>query len=584
MPELSRRDARWALAAVLALATFLDFYRLDAPSFSPYYGAAVRSMLSNWHNFVFAAFDPGGFLTTDKPPGALWVQAISAYLFGYSRFALCLPQAVAGVLSTALVYTLVARAFDRTTGVLAALFYGVVPITVAVNRYNLPDGLLVFVSLLAAAALLQACRSGRILWLLASGALVGVGFNIKLVAAWLILPALLGTWGLTGPRGRKLSGALAFLLAMSVVSLGWMSYVDTLPADQRPHVESSEDDTMLDTALFWDGLNRLPPGLVTALHLPAHPRPSPTRAFRPRRRQFEPGDSGSPGVTRLFDVSLAGQIAWFAVLAAAGMLLGRPRRDDPPERVAAWWLWTLWLLSIALVYSSTRSLHRHYLNMLSPAEAALAAWGVMAVWRHGGWLRPVVLVGSGLTGAAIMSCFPAMTPWTVGLLALTAVGLWSRPLALAALVVGPACWTGFALAIQPGQQFPFAGPELLAARLQAHPDNSRLEHYLEAHQARTRFMVAVSNASDASSLIISSGRPVLTMAGFTGRTPALTGVDLEAMVAHDEVHYFLIGGARRGGPDELSRWVRDHGQEVPDQAWQDAAGEGRRRPHLYFVR
>ena len=48
-----------------------------------YYAVAVRSMLLSWHNFFFMAFDPGGFITTDKPPLGFWLQVLCAKLFGF---------------------------------------------------------------------------------------------------------------------------------------------------------------------------------------------------------------------------------------------------------------------------------------------------------------------------------------------------------------------------------------------------------------------------------------------------------------------------------------------------------------------
>ncbi len=42
-----------------------------------YYSAAVRSMSTSWHNFLFASLDPSGVMTVDKPPLALWVEALS---------------------------------------------------------------------------------------------------------------------------------------------------------------------------------------------------------------------------------------------------------------------------------------------------------------------------------------------------------------------------------------------------------------------------------------------------------------------------------------------------------------------------
>jgi len=47
-------------------------------------------MLTSWHNFFFAAFEPGGSVTVDKPPLGSWVQAASASIWGGNGFALAL--------------------------------------------------------------------------------------------------------------------------------------------------------------------------------------------------------------------------------------------------------------------------------------------------------------------------------------------------------------------------------------------------------------------------------------------------------------------------------------------------------------
>ena len=38
---------------------------------------------SAWKAFFFGSIDPGNFITVDKPPAALWVQAISGRIFGF---------------------------------------------------------------------------------------------------------------------------------------------------------------------------------------------------------------------------------------------------------------------------------------------------------------------------------------------------------------------------------------------------------------------------------------------------------------------------------------------------------------------
>ncbi len=73
-----------ALAVVLLLAIFLHFFRLEQEGYGNlYYAAAVKSMLTSGHKFFFASFDPGGFVAVDKPPLGLWVQALSALVFGF---------------------------------------------------------------------------------------------------------------------------------------------------------------------------------------------------------------------------------------------------------------------------------------------------------------------------------------------------------------------------------------------------------------------------------------------------------------------------------------------------------------------
>ncbi len=52
-------------------------------------------------------------MTVDKPPLALWVQALSVRVFGYHPLSMLVPQALMGVASVALVYDLVRRRFGR---------------------------------------------------------------------------------------------------------------------------------------------------------------------------------------------------------------------------------------------------------------------------------------------------------------------------------------------------------------------------------------------------------------------------------------------------------------------------------------
>src|ERR1700730_12471993 len=183
------RSSPWpGLGGVMALALGLRLWRLDQNGFgTEYYSAGVRSMLDSPHNFLFNSFDPAGFVSLDKPPIALWVQVASAKLLGFSSLSVLLPQVLEGLASVALVYHLVARRFGVAAGLLAALFLALTPISVVIDRSSNTDSCLVLVLLLAAWALSVATERGSASLLVAAMALVGVGFNVKMLAAVVVL-------------------------------------------------------------------------------------------------------------------------------------------------------------------------------------------------------------------------------------------------------------------------------------------------------------------------------------------------------------------------------------------------------------
>src|SRR5437588_12054358 len=122
------------LAGITLISVFMNFYQLGKNGFDSYYSAAVRSMMDNWHNFFFAAYDPGGFVSIDKPPVGFWLEVASAKRFGFNSVSILLPQALAGVLSVWLLYYLVRRHFGVVAGLLAALALALNPISVVTNR------------------------------------------------------------------------------------------------------------------------------------------------------------------------------------------------------------------------------------------------------------------------------------------------------------------------------------------------------------------------------------------------------------------------------------------------------------------
>jgi hypothetical protein len=132
--------ARPELLALLVLAAVLNLWGLTINGWAnEYYAAAVRSMAHSWHAFLYGSFDAAGIQTVDKPPLALWVQALSVRVFGFHSLSILVPQALMGVASVGLVYDLTRRRFGRVAGGVAGLVLALTPITVAISRHNNPE-------------------------------------------------------------------------------------------------------------------------------------------------------------------------------------------------------------------------------------------------------------------------------------------------------------------------------------------------------------------------------------------------------------------------------------------------------------
>ncbi len=141
---IERLLARPELLGLLGVTAVLNLWNLSINGWAnTYYSAAVRSMSTSWHDFLYASLDKTGLMTVDKPPLALWVEALSARVFGFHPLSILVPEALMGVAAVALLYDLVGRRFGRVAGFVAGLAFAVTPVTVAIARHNNPDELLI---------------------------------------------------------------------------------------------------------------------------------------------------------------------------------------------------------------------------------------------------------------------------------------------------------------------------------------------------------------------------------------------------------------------------------------------------------
>ncbi len=260
MKKIEFTKEKLALFAVMAVSAVLNFANLGVEGYgNEYYAAGVKSMLVNFKNFFFVASDPGGFVSIDKPPLGFWIQTLSAKIFGFSGWIILLPQALAGVISVGILYYMVKRSFGKAAAFISALCLAITPVFVATSRNNTVDNLLVMTLLLACMFLSRAAEKGRFKYLLISLVLVGVGFNIKMLQAYMVIPALYITYLISAaaPLKKRLKHLVISTVVLAVVSFSWAVVVDLVPAQNRPFVGSSTNNTVMELIFGHNGLERL---------------------------------------------------------------------------------------------------------------------------------------------------------------------------------------------------------------------------------------------------------------------------------------------------------------------------------------
>ncbi|HEY2632112.1 MAG TPA: glycosyltransferase family 39 protein [Solirubrobacteraceae bacterium] len=493
------RPHRLALATILALSAFLNTYKISQNAWgNTFYSSGVKSMLGSLHNFLFVSFDQGGLVTIDKPPLGIWPQAVSAKLFGFTPLSLLLPEALIGTLTVGVLYLVLARRLGVLAGLAGALALAVFPIWVAVSRDNGVDPMLVLLMLLACMAALFAIESGRWRSLLASAVLVGLAFNTKTLAAYLVVPGIALAYLVCAPGVwyRRTGKLVVAGIVMGAVSFSWIGLVELTPASQRPFVGSSTNNTEIGLTFEYNGLGRVegeaggpghvftrPGGVVRA---PVHHTPHLSPAARVRLRaaakrraaaassRYLPNGryrnpvafGGAIGPFRLFGAGLAGQGAWMLPFALLGLLalalslLGG--RDGRPEQVAAenvldpgrrrdprlavlialgGWM----LVEFAVLSLSKGIVHPYYISALAPPAAAMIGAGVVAFGRFvadrdpRALLLPIAVVSTVVAQVAILHHQRYMQ-WFIPLLIVgAAVGLLIAALAMA---IGPARGVG----------------------------------------------------------------------------------------------------------------------------------------------
>jgi 4-amino-4-deoxy-L-arabinose transferase-like glycosyltransferase len=574
--------ARPALIALAAVSGLAYAWGIDGAALETFYGAAARSMSTSWHDFFFGAFDPAGTVSIDKLPGSLWPQALLLRLVGFHVWALVAPQAIEGVAAVLVLYRAVRRLTGPLAGIAAAAVLTSSPVTVALNRGNVADSLLILLLVLAADATTSALLSGRLRTLLLAAVWVGLAFQAKMLVAWLVLPALAGAYLLAAPahvRVRVAHLALAAVVTVAV-SLSWMTVVSLVPAHSRPYVDGTQNDSIFSQTFQYNGFARLERRNVFA-----GSGPPPAFLVRLSEAGVSPAHQVKPSWHRLLDGLFGRDDGWLlpaALIAAACVLISRRQagRRDPLRASVV--LWGLWLLVFAAFFSAGGYPNSYYVAALAPATGALCGAGAELARRASnrtaatsglavallssvgygiyllrggtgvpGWLIPLAAV-VGVVGAATL-----LTARRVGILRSPTSAI---VLALTCALLLPAVASVLMVVRGLG---PFAAPYERASATVSRA--SARQALLAASQAiqelsstyGTPTVLVTDSSILAAPFILATGEEILPIGGYEGDVPAPSLADLRRSIAAGELRAFLVPVLSN---DPRIAWIHAHCQ------------------------
>ena len=582
---------RAALLLIAALAGLSYAWAISQDLLESYYAAAVRSMSVSWHNFIFGAVDPAGTISLDKLPGAFWIQALAARAFGFHTWVIILPQVVEGVLTVLILYRAVSRLAGPAAGLIAAAITAASPATVALDRGNISDSLMILLLVLAADSVSAAISAKGTSAKRAQARLilaafwVGLAFQAKMIEAWLVLPALGLAYLLDGPGSlaRRVRQLVVAGIVAGIVSLAWMTAVSLVPASHRPYADGSSNDSVYAEVFVYNGFGRF--GDQT-----------PVQLLESRLAVNPALPVGPPGAGRLFTGNLGRDTGWLLPAAFLAAIWGiadrrrRPRGDGPR---ACFVLWGTWLLTLVVTFSAATAVQTYYAAALTPAIAAILAAAAVcvlapgtnrpraglarraglavvtagttayAVWlvpAHGahvpGWLVPAIIAAGAAAIAVIIGSALA------GRLrvASTALSTAAVAAALVAALVAPAVASaGLTANHEDAFDTPFE-PVRLASLIASGPAQlAELQRVvipgLKSMQGGAPDLMAAQSSAVASEFIYLTGMEVLPIGGFTGAIPSPTLSQLETDIRGGQFHLVLVLSS---STDPRLRWIATH--------------------------
>jgi len=233
---------------------------------------------------------------------------------------------------------------------------------------------------------------------LLAAALFGIGFNVKMLVAFGVLPAFALVYLLGAPStiGRRVGRLLLAGLVLAPVALSWSLVYDVTPPESRPYVDSTDDNSMLELVVGHNFVQRFVRRGDFRERAAAAASATPDNA----NITFQGRDFAPAGPFRLAAPTLAAQVGWLFPLALIGGIAAwRRYRRSPHAEDWQLAMWGGWTVVYGVVFSAAGGIfHSYYTAVMAPALCALAGIGGVALWQvyHAGgkaalWLPAAIL-------------------------------------------------------------------------------------------------------------------------------------------------------------------------------------------------
>ncbi|VXB83953.1 glycosyltransferase family 39 protein [Aeromicrobium sp. 9AM] len=619
---------RPALLALLLATALLYLWGLGASGWAnSFYSAAVQAGSASWKAFFFGSSDASNSITVDKTPMSLWPMSLSVRIFGLSSWSMLVPQALMGVGSVGLLHATVKRTTRNAwAGLLAGAILALTPVAVLMFRFNNPDALLTLFLIAAVYATIRAIESPEraVRWLVLGGTLVGFAFLTKMLQAFLVLPPLAAVYLVAAKPsiGKRLGHLLIAFGSMIAAAGWWIAIVELWPASSRPYIGGSQNNSILELTLGYNGFGRLNGNEVGSVGGGGN--------------NTGGGMWGSTGLFRLFSSEIGGQIAWLLPAALASLVLGvwfRRRAGRTDRQLTGLIVWGGWLLVTGLTFSFMAGIfHAYYTVALAPAIAALVAIGASILWEHRESLLTAlgaafVLAMTASTSYVLLDRTDGFVPWLKYAVVVAGVGaaflivihrlLPRRAMfavgaaALITLLAGPTAYALDTASTPHTGSIPSAGPSTggggfggmrggpgggrggqmgqpptqngtrqapggtndgtrggggAGGLLNGSTSTSAINALLTTDSSTYTWVAAAIGSNTASGYQLATELPVMAIGGFNGSDPSPTLARFKQYVADGEIHYFIGSGSGGGGgmnaggstSSAISAWVSDN--------------------------